>query len=378
MAAYLIGIVLFGLGIALTVALHEAGHLVVARGFGMRVRRYMIGFGPELFGRTVGHTRYGVCALPFGGFCEIAGMTALDEVTPEEAPSAMRYKPRWQRVAVLIGGIAMNMLIGFVILYGVAVTSGIPNPYADRTAVVGEVLPGGSGSASGLREGDRIRAVNGAAISDFVHFRDVVRAHPGEDIEVTVERAGEARDIMVDVADGEVGSVGVVGAPIPDAVRAFGPVEAIPATARYTGEVLESTVTALGQMPAKIPGVVAAIFGSERDVESPMSVVGASRVGGELVEHSLWDVFWMMLASLNFFLALFNLIPLPPFDGGHIAVVLWEETRDRFRSLRGLPPAGPADYTRLLPATYLIGVTLLTLGAVVIVADVVNPVRLFG
>ena len=109
-----------------------------------------------------------------------------------------------------------------------------------------------------------------------------------------------------------------------------------------------------------------------------MSVVGASRVGGELVERSLWDIFWMMLASLNFFLALFNLIPLPPFDGGHVAVVVWEAVRDRIRALRGLPPAGPADYTRLLPLTYTVGAALLALGAVVIVADVVNPVRLFG
>lgn len=109
-----------------------------------------------------------------------------------------------------------------------------------------------------------------------------------------------------------------------------------------------------------------------------MSVVGASRVGGELVERSLWDVFWMMLASLNFFLALFNLIPLPPFDGGHIAVVAWEWVRDKVRAVRGLAPAGPADYTKLLPVTYVVGAALLALGVVVIVADVVNPVRLFG
>ena len=109
-----------------------------------------------------------------------------------------------------------------------------------------------------------------------------------------------------------------------------------------------------------------------------MSVVGASRVGGELVERSLWDVFWMMLASLNFFLALFNLIPLPPLDGGHIAVVLYEKVRDFFRRLRGKGVGGPANYEKLMPVTYAMAAALLTVGVIVIVADVVNPVRLFG
>lgn len=379
MVAYIAGVALFALGIAVTIALHEAGHLVAARSFGMRVRRYMIGFGPEVFSRKIGQTRYGVCALPLGGFCEIAGMTALDEVTEDEEPYAMRNQARWKRVVVLLGGILMNLLIGFTILYGVAVTSGIPNPYADRTAVVGEVLPDGTAAAADIEVGDRILAVDGEEIPDFFTLRDTVRGMPGGDAELTVERDGAERTVTVDVADaGGVGAVGLVGAPVPEAVKRFGPAEAVPATGAYTGELLQGTLTALGKLPAQIPGVVASIFGAERSQESPMSVVGASRVGGELVERSLWDVFWMMLASLNFFLALFNLIPLPPFDGGHVAVVVWEAVRDRIRALRGLPPAGPADYTRLLPLTYTVGAALLALGAVVIVADVVNPVRLFG
>ena len=124
--------------------------------------------------------------------------------------------------------------------------------------------------------------------------------------------------------------------------------------------------------------MVASIFGHERDVNGPMSVVGASRVGGELVERSLWSSFFMMLASLNFFLALFNLIPLPPFDGGHIAVILYEKLRDGIRRLMGKEPKGPADYTRLMPITYVLAFLLMAVGALIIVADVVNPVRLFG
>jgi len=122
---------------------------------------------------------------------------------------------------------------------------------------------------------------------------------------------------------------------------------------------------------------VASIFGGERDQSSPMSVVGASRVGGELVERSLWAMFWMLLSNLNYFLALFNLIPLPPLDGGHIAVVIYEKIRDAIRRLRGLAPAGPADYTKLMPVTYVASLALLLIGGLVIVADVVNPIKLF-
>ena len=403
MGAYLLGVALFALGIAVTIALHEAGHMFTARAFGMRVRRYFIGFGPTVWSTRRGHTTYGVAALPFGGFCDIAGMTGQDPVTEEEAPHAMVNKPWWQRVIVLSGGVATNMVVGVLILYGVAVSSGLPNPDADTTPTVGEVTcvsdqvdaqtlaecsGTGPAGAAGVREGDRILAVDGEEMTDFRQVRDTVLDRPGEDVVFTVDRGGQILDLNVTVepvtrlsTDGtpyEAGAVGLASAPIPDAVKSYGPVEAVPATLAFTGRLLEGTVEGLASFPAKIPGVVASIFGAERDVEGPMSVVGASRVGGELVERSLWDVFWMMLASLNFFLALFNLVPLPPLDGGHIAVVLWEKARDFFRRLRGLAPAGPANYEKLLPVTYAMAATLLTVGLVVIVADVVNPVRLFG
>ena len=108
-----------------------------------------------------------------------------------------------------------------------------------------------------------------------------------------------------------------------------------------------------------------------------MSVVGASRVGGEMVRYDMWMNFFLALASLNLFLAAFNLVPLPPLDGGHIAVVIYERIRDFFRKLRGLAPGGPADYTKLMPITYAATLVLLVFGATVIIADVVNPVKIF-
>lgn len=403
MAAYLLGVLLFALGIAVTIALHELGHLLTARAFGMRVRRYFIGFGPKVWSIRKGRTEYGVNAIPLGGFCDIAGMTAQDEVTPEEAPHAMVNKPWWQRIIVLLGGVAMNVVVGFVVLYLVAVFSGIPNPYADTTPKVGETLcvsdqisqsevadcegVGPAGEA-GVLPGDRLLALEGEELDTFTELRDTVLGMPGETVTLTLDRAGEILDIDVQVAavermdpQGEMipaGAIGLSNAPVVDAVKQFGPLEAVPATARFTDQTLNATVDALFAMPAKIPGVVASIFGAERDIEGPMSVVGASRVGGELVERSLWSMFFMMLASLNFFLALFNLVPLPPLDGGHVAVVLYEKIRDFFRRLRGLPAGAPADYTKLMPITVAVAALLLGLGSVIIIADVVNPIRLFG
>ncbi|GGG69913.1 M50 family metallopeptidase [Corynebacterium pelargi] len=404
MGSYLLGVALFALGIAVTIALHELGHLMAARSFGMRVRRYFVGFGPTVWSWRKGHTEYGLKAVPLGGFCDIAGMTNQDEVTAEEAPHAMRNKPWWQRVIVLLGGIIMNVLITLVLIYGVAVGNGLPNPNVDLRAHVGELgcVPArqidartlsecqGTGPAeeAGLQVGDTILAVEGQATPDFPSVAEAVRAYPGQTITLDIDRDGQTMQVPVQVAaverlttSGEsktVGAIGVSSAPPKDVILQYGPAEAVPATLRFSGELLKATGQGLAAFPAKIPGVAASIFGAERDKESPMSVVGASRVGGELAQRDSWATFLMLLANLNLFLALFNLVPLPPLDGGHIAVVLYEVIRDRIRKMRGLAPAGPADYTKLMPLTVTVAGLLLTIGVVVIIADVVNPVRIFG
>ncbi|QCB28690.1 M50 family metallopeptidase [Corynebacterium endometrii] len=398
-----LGIFLFALGIGLTVALHEAGHMVTARAFGMRVRRFFVGFGPTVASFRKGNTEYGFAALPLGGFCDIAGMTSLDDtLTPEEERHAMYKKPWWQRIIVLLGGIMVNLLLGFVILFVVAQTAGIPNPNADVRARVAEVTCSadqradgaleacdglGPAGRAGIQPGDVIVALNGELVTDFVDLRNKVIELPGDEVTVTIERGGDQRDVMVELdavtrygnsgEAFEAGSIGLVSEPV-NTVEKHNFFGAIPATWNYTVYMLDATVEGLKAFPAKIPGVVASIFGAERDVEGPMSVVGASRVGGELVERSLWDMFFMMLATLNFFLALFNLIPLPPFDGGHIAVVLYEKIRDGLRALMGKEPLGAADYTKLMPLTYVIWGSLFVVGFLIIIADVVNPIRLFG
>ncbi|WP_315497054.1 M50 family metallopeptidase [Corynebacterium durum] len=403
MVGYFGGVALFALGIMVTIALHEWGHMRSALACGMKVRRFYVGFGPTVVKWNRKGIEYGFKAVPLGGFCDIAGMTAMDEIDEDERPYAMVYKPWWQRIFVLSGGVLMNILVGLVVLYAVAVTAGLPDPDADYTPTVAKTacVPAsqidaqtlsdctGAGPAAeaGIRQGDRITAVNGEAVASFVDLRAKLYEMPGQTADLTVERGTEVLHIDVPVTSvtrlnqaGEtvtVGAIGVTSEPV-DVMRSYGPLDGIGATVRFSGSMLSATLQGLASFPGKIPGVVASIFGAERDQEGPMSVVGASRVGGELVERSQWTMFLMMLASLNFFLALFNLVPLPPLDGGHIAVVIYEKIRDFIRGLRGIAPGQPADYTKLMPITYVMSAVLLGIGAIVIIADVVNPVRLFG
>ena len=403
MVGYFGGVALFALGIMVTIALHEWGHMRSALACGMKVRRFYVGFGPTVVKWNRKGIEYGFKAVPLGGFCDIAGMTAMDEIDEDERPYAMVYKPWWQRIFVLSGGVLMNILVGLVVLYAVAVTAGLPDPDADYTPTVAKTacVPAsqidaqtlsdctGAGPAAeaGIREGDRITAVNGEAVASFVDLRAKLYEMPGQTADLTVERGTEVLHIDVPVTSvtrlnqaGEtvtVGAIGVTSEPV-DVMRSYGPLDGSGATMRFSGSMLSATLQGLASFPGKIPGVVASIFGAERDQEGPMSVVGASRVGGELVERSQWTMFLMMLASLNFFLALFNLVPLPPLDGGHIAVVIYEKIRDFIRGLRGIAPGQPADYTKLMPITYVMSAVLLGIGAIVIIADVVNPVRLFG
>jgi membrane-associated protease RseP (regulator of RpoE activity) len=396
--AFAIGVVLFALGIAISIALHEAGHMVTAKAFGMRVRRYYIGFGPRIFSFRRGETEYGLKAIPAGGFCDIAGMTALDEVTEEERPRAFFRKPTWQRVVVLSAGSATHFLIGIVLIYVLALTSGLPN-VAD-TATAGQIscaatqtapsalAPCGPGvptpaADAGLRPGDTIVAVGATATPTWP---DAVKAIQGSNgpTPVVVERGGERLTLTVDIPQvqrldpqtGQPRTVGAIGVG-QQLVFGYNPLSAVPATFAYTGTMFAQVWQGLMMFPEKVPRLIDAIGGGQRDMETPVSVVGASVIGGDLAERGLWQVFIQLLVMLNFFVGVFNLLPLLPLDGGHIAVNLYERVRDWTRARLGKLPMPPVDYTKLLPLTYVViliggAVSLLTL-----TADIVNPIRPF-
>lgn len=403
MFAYIIGVVLFVLGIGLSLALHEAGHLLSAKAFGMKVRRYFVGIGPRIWSFRRGETEYGLKALPIGGFCEIAGMTTLDEVTPDEERRAMWRQKTWKRTVVMATGPFTHFVLGFVLLYAMAVTFGLPNvaekPVLSqvsncvRDATTTEQLAGqtcgagetGPAQAAGLRPGDEIVSVGGVSTPTWSTMVEEIQRADGPTAFV-VRRGDETLRLTVDVPqvqrpvtgeDGKtkVAEVGVAGV---SATRSFeySAWSAVGGTAVFAGDMFTQTFQKLIEFPQRIPPLFDAIFGGERDPETPISVVGASRLGGEAVEAGLWQLFLLFLAGLNFFMGVFNLLPLLPLDGGHIAVTWYEHVRNWLRDRRGKTAAAPVDYTKLSSITMVL---VLVGGAVLLLtvtADIVNPIRL--
>ncbi len=410
---FFVGIALFALAILVSVALHECGHMWVARATGMKVRRYFVGFGPTLWStfrpNKLGSTEYGVKAIPLGGFCDIAGMTAAEELRPEDQPYAMYKQKVWKRVAVLFAGPAMNFVIGLVLVYGIAVTWGLPQLHPPTTAVVGEttcvkaeIAKGelgsctGSGPAAmaGIKANDVVVKVGGTDVHTFEEMVAAVQKSSGPTpfvVERTQDGTTSTIDTIVDVSttkrwvaksDGaqpagpsDVGAIGITAAQF--GPTRYNPLTAIPGTLVFSGELAVELGKSLAAIPTKVGALVHAIGGGERDPETPISVVGASIIGGDTVDHGLWVAFWFFLAQLNFVLGVINLVPLLPFDGGHIAVAIYEKIRNMVRGARGLMPGGPVDYGRLMPATYVILVVVVGYMALTVTADLINPIRLF-
>jgi membrane-associated protease RseP (regulator of RpoE activity) len=401
---FAVGIVLFALAILISVALHECGHMWVARATGMKVRRYFVGFGPTLWSTRRGETEYGVKAVPLGGFCDIAGMTPVEELAPDETERAMYKQTTWKRVAVLFAGPGMNFIICVVLIYVIALIWGLPNLHPPTQAIVGEtacvspeVTPGkvgdctgpGPAALAGIKAGDVVVKVGDTKVSTFDEMAAAIRKLHGT-VPVVVERDGTAITAYVEITQTQryitgakggkpeaanVGAMGVGGVKV--APTHYNALSAIPATFAFTGELTGEVGKALVAIPSKVGALVHAIGGGQRDPETPMSVVGASIIGGDTVDHGLWVAFWFFLAQLNLILGAINLLPLLPFDGGHIAVAVFEKIRNLVRSTRGMVAAAPVNYLKLMPATYVVLVFVVGYMLLTVTADLVNPIRLF-
>ncbi|MDY6870478.1 MAG: M50 family metallopeptidase [Actinomycetota bacterium] len=401
---FALGIALFALAILVSVALHECGHMWVARATGMKVRRYFVGFGPTLWStrrpNRLGSTEYGVKAVPLGGFCDIAGMTSVEELAPEDRPYAMYRQKVWKRVAVLFAGPGMNFVIGLVLIYAIAVIWGLPNLNPPTAAIVGETgcvasqvskdqlgecTGPGPAARAGIQAGDVIVKVGDTDVATFDEARVALQKSSGP-TPIVIERDGQELTKVVDVTQTQrytgagdqpttVGAIGIVAAQ-------FGPtrhnaLSAVPATFVFTGDLAVELGKSLAKIPTKVGALVESIGGGERDPETPISVVGASIIGGDTVDAGLWVAFWFFLAQLNFVLGAVNLVPLLPFDGGHIAIAVFEKIRDLIRSARGMVAAAPVNYLKLMPATYVVLVVVVGYMLLTVTADLVNPIRLF-
>jgi membrane-associated protease RseP (regulator of RpoE activity) len=287
------------------------------------------------------------------------------------------------------------------LIYAIAVVWGLPN-LKPPAAVVGqtacvasdltkgksdECTGQGPAALAGIKPGDTVVKVGDKPVATFEDMAAAIRPLNGP-TQVVVQRAGKEVTTTVDVtrakrwlknsdtAPTDVGAIGVRAAEPPGFTR-YNPLTAIPGTFAFTGDLSVELAKSLVKIPTKVGALVHSIGGGERDPNTPISVVGATIIGGDAVDHGLWVAFWFFLAQLNFVLGAINLIPLLPFDGGHVAVAVFEKIRNMIRSARGILPAAPVNYLKLMPVTYVILVVVAGYMLLTVTADFVNPIRPF-
>jgi membrane-associated protease RseP (regulator of RpoE activity) len=450
--AFVLGVLVMATGIALSIALHEVGHLLPAKRFGVRVTQYMVGFGPTMWSRRRGETEYGVKAVPLGGYIRMIGMfpprpgdepgkvrasstgrfsqlmdearsASMEEVGPGDEDRVFYRLSVPKKLVVMLGGPTMNLLIGIVLLTLMVTVHGLqtPRPGAEVATVAQCVVPATEYTSSttcqgrpetpalaaGIRPGDRFVSINGQPVTDLQDVGALIRPETDRPVSIVVERDGQQVTLTATPVSNTVPVLDANGNPVTSAdgtvettqagflgvtsrqptVWEPQPVTAVPGIVwNYTS----LTATALVHIPERMGGVWQAAFGgAERQLDSPMSVVGVGRVAGEVgsgrydaifgdsVPDKLWTLVGL-LAALNIMLFLFNLIPLLPLDGGHVAGALWEGTKRAWARLRGRPDPGYVDVAKALPIAYSVSVVIIGMSALLIYADIVKPINLGG
>lgn len=387
-------ILLIVLAIVLMIFLHELGHFVTAKWAGMKVTEFFIGFGPRIWSFRRGETEYGFKAIPAGAYVKIIGMHNLDaEVAPEDEPRTYRQKSYPRRLSVAVAGSTMHFLIALVLLFLVLVQYGAPGGtlVGDRdersweVAEISKLTTGDSpAQQAGIRLGDRIVAVDGTPTATFDDVKDVVRARPGEDVTIMLLRDGQTVETSTTLAsqnpEGE--GVGFLGVGAQYSIEDIGALEAVPMSFTELGRGTTRTIGFLGAFfsPSGLRGYVDQVLGRPPATVDepgsvgtdaplrPQSVIGIVRIAGDAAKVGLAEVL-MILVSINIFVGVFNLIPLLPFDGGHVAIATYE----RIRSRKGRRYF--VDVTRLLPVTYLVVVVLGMLFLTSIYLDVAKPLN---
>jgi membrane-associated protease RseP (regulator of RpoE activity) len=390
------GLLVFLVGLMASIAVHELGHLLVAKWSGGRVSEFMVGFGPRLASFRVGATRYGLKLLPFGGYVRILGMHAPGKgpdrpETEEErlVPGRDFYElsvPR--RTATLLAGVFANLVFAAVLLLVVLVGIGVPRATASlqQVSVCAETVctpssPLSPAATAGLQPGDRIVSLGGVMVADWDELSGLIRSlEPGSVVDVDVLTAdGVARSVTVTLA---------ANPSAPDSAF-LGVTPAVELVRDSPGRVpslladqVVSVTSVLTEFPARVgEAFSSSLSGEERDPSGAVGIVGAGRIGAELGGGDLplsvrLGQLLALLAGLNVSLAVFNLIPLLPLDGGHVAVVWFEGLRRRLARLRKRPDPGPVDMRRLMPVTYSVIALLITSSLLLLWADLVNPISL--
>ncbi|MFC1414980.1 RIP metalloprotease [Streptacidiphilus sp. N1-12] len=429
----ILGIAIFALGLLFSIAWHELGHLSWAKLFKIRVPQYMVGFGPTIWSRKKGDTEYGIKAIPMGGYIRMIGMfppgadgritarssspwrsmiedaraQSYEELLPGDETRLFYTRKPWQRVIVMFAGPFMNLILAFglflTLFMGFGISTSVPTvstvsqcvlQAGDPAAKTGTCAPGATPSPAaqaGLKPGDTIVTFNGDPISSYDQLQDDIRKSAGQTVPIVVKRDGAQVTLTATPIRNKVYGLDSNGDPTTGTVEAgflgITPTSALVplgfgATMNQMGDMASTSIHSIAALPSKIPALWNSAFdGAPRTTDQPVGVVGVARVGGEVfaMKAPLIDKFALeinLLAGLNLSLFLLNMLPLLPLDGGHIAGALWESVRRRAARVFRRPDPGHFDVAKLMPVAYVVAGVFLCFTVLVMIADVVNPVKI--
>ncbi|MFJ2163325.1 M50 family metallopeptidase [Streptomyces sp. NPDC087856] len=427
----ILGIVVFAVGLLVSIAWHELGHLSTAKLFGIRVPQYMVGFGPTIWSKRKGDTEYGFKAIPFGGYIRMIGMfppgpdgriesrstspwrsmiedarsAAFEELEPGDESRLFYTRKPWKRVIVMFAGPFMNLILAVALFLTVLMGFGISQQTNTVSSVSECVIaqsqnrdtckksdPASPAAAAGLKAGDKIVSFNGVRTTDWNKLSDLIRATPGKTVPIVVERKGQSLTLNAKIASNQVAKKDSSGQIVQGQYVTAGFLGFSAATGivrqdfgdsvTWMGDRMGEAVDSIAALPGKIPALWNAAFdGAPRQADSPMGVVGAARVGGEIFTLDIpptqqLAMALMLVAGFNLSLFLFNMLPLLPLDGGHVAGALWEALRRNLAKVLKRPDPGPFDVAKLMPVAYVVAGIFVCFTLLVLVADVVNPVKI--
>ncbi|MEN9324412.1 MAG: hypothetical protein RL414_166 [Actinomycetota bacterium] len=390
----IIGILAFVVALLTSVMIHEAGHYLTARKFGMKVTEFFLGFGKRIWSTQRGETEFGIKAIPAGGYCRIVGMSPREDLPEGDGDRAFFRASAPKRLIVLGAGSFLHFVLGFflifVIFFGVgtvALTSTvqqvIPCINTNNSQCTASSIPSPA-RAAGIQPGDRFIAINGYEVKDWNSDINVVRNSPGKTNIFSVERDGQRLEIPITsqahVVNGK--TIGMIGV-----INELGMLrQPLGISIRHTGdlfnELFKGSISSLTQLPAKIPALVRQTFGGEeRDPAGLVGVIGVATASAQTAgnESLAWNervaTFLLIIASLNIFVGIFNLLPLLPLDGGHMAIAVIDGLRNTWARIRRRPLPRGIDVETLTPLTLVVFVLLAGLSILLLAADIFNPVH---
>lgn len=377
----IIGILAFVVALLISVMIHEFGHYLTARHYGMRVSEFFLGFGKRLWSTQRGETEFGIKAIPAGGYCRIEGMAPQDQMPIGEEGRAFYKASSGKKLIVLGAGSFLHFVLGFLLLFtlfaGVGTNQVLP--------VIGEVVKASAAESAGIQAGDEIVSINGVKVKNWYKDVQAIRNSGGKDLILGIKRNGQELSItatprLTEVDGGKRYVLGIINT---TGIERSSFTQSISYSTTVSKNFVTESVKSLIALPSKIPALWGqTVRGEERDANGLVGVVGVARVSGQAIgdgELSFVErisTFLLIIASLNFFVGVFNLLPILPLDGGHMAVAIADEVRALFAKLRGRPRPAGIDVTLLTPVTMVVFVILASLTLLLLVADVINPVRL--